>query len=166
MKIGVFCRLFAAISMLAIFGLDGLACDITGAKEPFTEFYILGPDGRAEGYPAEFVIQEGKVVQVKYDDGREVAAASGTVILEVVNRELAEATYRLMVTIDGQPATVNSAPSGEVEMMTLAHQEVWRRQIDIVPHNIGDDQRVDFTLLKDGVTYLELYILIDVRSGG
>lgn len=51
-------------------------------------------------------------------------------------------------------------------MMTLAHEEVWRREIGLVPQHIGDGQRVDFALLKDGAAYLELYILIDVRNAG
>lgn len=168
MKAGALFRLIAAIFMVTAVGvIGGLACDI-GAEEAFTEFYVLGPDGRAEGYPAEFIIQEGRVVRIKYGDDRddEVAGGSGTVILEVVNREREEATYLLTVTIDGQPVIVGGAASGEVEMMTLAHEEVWRREIGLVPQHIGDGQRVDFALLKDGVAYLELYILIDVRNAG
>ncbi len=80
MKAGAFFRLLAAIFMVTALGAIGeLACDI-GAEEAFTEFYVLGPDGRAEGYPAEFIIQEGRVVLVKYGDDRddEVAGGSGT----------------------------------------------------------------------------------------
>ncbi len=168
MKAGAYFRLLAAIFMVTALGaIGGLACDI-GAEEAFTEFYVLGPDGRAEGYPAEFIIQEGRVVLVKYGDGRddEVAGGSGTVILEVVNRERGEATYLLTITIDGQPVTVGGASLGEVEMKTLAHEEVWRREIGLVPQHIGDGQRVEFALLKDGAAYLELYILIDVRNAG
>lgn len=168
MKAGAVFRLLAAIFVVTALGaIGGLACAI-GAEEAFTEFYVLGPDGRAEGYPAEFIIQEGRVVLVKYGDDRddEVAGGSGTVILEVVNREREETTYLLTITIDGRPVTVGGAASGEVELMTLAHEEVWRREIGLVPQHIGDGQRVDFALLKDGAAYLELYILIDVRNAG
>jgi len=39
-------------------------------QEPFTEFYILGPEGKADNYPTDYVLGE-----------------NGTVIVGIVNHE-------------------------------------------------------------------------------
>lgn len=52
--------------------------------EKFTEFYILGPDGNASGYPTNLSVEE-----------------EGEVIIGVVNHEYAQVTYQLEVRLDG-----------------------------------------------------------------
>jgi len=60
------------------------ACAAPKVGEKFTEFYILGPDGRAVDYTRELV------------PGQE-----GDVIIGIVNREREAASYRVTVEIDG-----------------------------------------------------------------
>jgi len=51
--------------------------------ERFTEFYILGPSGKAEGYPTNLMLGE-----------------CGTVIIGVVNHEYEKVKYRIVVKLD------------------------------------------------------------------
>ena len=111
------------------------------AGERFTEFYILGLEGKAEGYP------------------REVRAGeAASVILGIINREHAVVTYRIVVSIDG---TKNS----EISPVSIIPEEKWEQVIKFIPTMVGDNQTVEFLLYKDaGVSpYLSLNLWLDVK---
>ena len=76
--------------------------------EAFTEFYILGLDGKARDYPAGFTLEGNRVVLVNYGmgEGREVAGDSAVMILGIINREQAGAAYTVKVSINGEPLSV------------------------------------------------------------
>jgi uncharacterized membrane protein len=115
---------------------------ITPQKEkPFTEFYILGVNGKAESYPET----------LKAGDG-------GALIVGIVNRENAVVNYRLLVKMDDQIIT-------EIEPMQLANGQKWEQQVSFIPREIGDHQKVEFLLYKDEGTnaYLSLNLWIDVK---
>jgi len=61
--------------------------------ERFTEFYILGPSGKAYGYATNLTLGE-----------------SGTVIIGVVNHEYERISYKIVVTLDNETiATIENA---------------------------------------------------------
>jgi uncharacterized membrane protein len=90
--------------------------------EIFTEFYILGPEGKASEYPQQLAVgQEAKV------------------IVGIANREHRLVTYRLEVSIGA--STVYT-----VDGVTLGNNEKWEEAINIIPEKPGPEQKVEFKL--------------------
>ena len=92
----------------------------------FTEFYVLGTEGKAEGYPEELVVGE-----------------EGKVILGIINHEYQEISYHVVLRING---IVN----GEVGSVVLGHQEHWEQEISFTLREAGENQGVEFLLFKEG----------------
>jgi len=72
------------VAILATTGVLGYVLAAPRIEEGFTEFYILGPEGKAEGYPEELV-----------------AGEETKVIVGIINREHETMSYRLEIRIDG-----------------------------------------------------------------
>jgi len=106
----------------------------------FTEFYILGPDGKAMDYPAQLKIGE-----------------EGELILGINNLEQETVSYRVEIKIDGVAA-------GELEPIALEHGEKFEQMVTFTPYEPGEKQKVEFLLFKEGQTdiFESLYIWIDV----
>jgi uncharacterized membrane protein len=140
-------RLSKALSVLLMIAIMATATSIVylaimphaGAR--FTEFYILGMDNRAEGYPKEAI-----------------AGETVSVILGIVNREQAKTNYRITVVIDG-------IKNSEIQPVTLFPDEKWEQVIKFVPTKVGNNQKVEFLLYRDEGTnpYLSLTLWIDVK---
>jgi uncharacterized membrane protein/LysM repeat protein len=116
-----------------------------GSSESFSEFYILGPGGRAEGYPRTLELGDGL-----------------TVILGVVNHEGDDAAYEVEATVDGQAA-------GLIDSLRLEDGEQWERPVTLVPNQAGNSQKVEFLLYKvevDGVSeaYRAVHLWVDVEG--
>jgi uncharacterized membrane protein len=109
--------------------------------ERFTEFYILGPSGKAEGYPTNLTVGE-----------------AGTVIIGVVNHEYENVTYRVVVTLDNETV-------GVLEDIRLKHEEVWQHNYTFTPDKAGDRLKLEFLLYRDGVDgpYRSLHLWVTVR---
>lgn len=115
--------------------------------ERFTEFYILGPGGKAENYPTELRVGE-----------------EGKVIVGVVNREHEPAAYRLEIWIDGQQVKLRVLGEDRDDVsFELEHERKWERLIGFVPQTVGL-QKVEFVLYRDGEVYFEspLHLWVDV----
>jgi uncharacterized membrane protein len=110
--------------------------------ERFSEFYILGPDGKAENYPRDVFVGE-----------------VGSVIVGIVNHEYAEVSYRVEVTIDGVKIK-------EIGPIVLAHQEKWEEKVSFMPARVGENQKVEFLLHKGGEDkpYLTLNLWLNVKE--
>lgn len=112
-----------------------------GTKERFTEFYILGLNEQATDYPTQLKVGE-----------------EGKVIIGLINREQAVATYRVEIRIDG---VVNN----EVGPITLQRNEKWQDVVRFTTVHAGDKQKVEFLLYKAGQTgiYQQIYLNVDVQ---
>lgn len=112
------------------------------AGEKFTEFYILSPVGKAEGYPQEVKI------------GQET-----TVVLGIVNHEYENTSYGIEITIDG-------LREKEIGPIVLANNEKWENEVSFTPTSVGENQKVEFLLYKTGQAepYLKLHLWIDVKQ--
>ena len=110
--------------------------------ERFTEFYILGPSGKAEGYPTNLTLGE-----------------SGTVIIGVVNHEYENVTYRIVVTLDNE--TIST-----IENVTLRHDEKWEQNYTFTPQSSGDRMKLEFLLYRGDVEepYRTLHLWLTVRQ--
>ena len=141
-------RVLAIVLSAFILGIIGtLAYVIVTPKagEKYTEFYVLGLDGKAENYPQELIVGE-----------------EGKVILGIVNHEHeGNLVYRVEITVDGE---VNSI----VEPTALANQEKWQSEVGFTPYKVGDNQKVEFVLYKQGEDkpYRSLYLWVDVKGPG
>ena len=159
------------VSILAALGIIGYILASPKVGERFTEFYILGRDAKAGDYPAEFTMAGDEVLLVGYgNNGTQEKAAFGSVIVGIVNREHEEATYLVRVLIDGQPIKVdfNGQELENIGPIMLAHEDKWEHEVGFAPEKVGDGQRVDFVLYKDGTPCFEEppYLWIDVKIGG
>ncbi|MCL0074468.1 DUF1616 domain-containing protein [Dehalococcoidia bacterium] len=144
-------RALSIVLILAIVGAIGTLGYVIASPrvgERFTEFYVLGLEGKAEGYPTDLTVGE-----------------EGRVILGITNREHEIMGYEIKIKVDG----VLQQRIGPVE---LEHEESWREQVGFVPQEPGEDQKVQFVLFKIRTLDAEdepgpaLHLWIDVKEGG
>ncbi|MGA9141203.1 MAG: DUF1616 domain-containing protein [Methanocella sp.] len=112
--------------------------------EKFTEFYILGPDGKAENYPTMFAIGDQQPV-----------------IAGVANHEYRDVTYDLIVTLNDS-STITEIYS---DRFTLANNQTWEKTVSIKPDRTGSKMKLEFDLYADGnmtAPYREVHLWVDV----
>jgi len=108
-----------AVSVIAAIFLVSISTSTS-----FTEFYLLGTDGKADNYPA--VLNLGEEVNVT---------------LGIVNHESSKQVYSVDVTIEGT----------EIESfgpITLGKNEKWENPVSFTPLAAGDNQTVEFILTR------------------
>jgi len=142
-----------AVVILASLATAVYVIAVPGEQEAFTEFYIMQPDDAA-GYPAEFILDGGVVIQVGYgnDEPVYIDEPSGRVIPGIINNEGEQATYRVGIKIDDEPVYIYVDGEGVdyIESITLADGEKWEQEIGFAPLETGENQKVEFTLYKNG----------------
>ncbi len=131
------------VVILGAIGTLGYVIATPKIGETFTEFYILGPEGKASGYPEEVKVGE-----------------EGRVIVGIVNREHNSVDYRVEIAIDGLRIQ-------EVGPVPLAHEEKWENEVTFVPQAAGENKKVEFKLYKNGDTeelFESLHLWINVTQ--
>lgn len=112
--------------------------------ETFTEFYVLGPGGKAEGYPKRVFV--GDTVGV---------------ILGIANREGRTARYR--VEIRAGPDVLSTL--GPIE---LAAEQQREERVRFAPRQPGERVKVEFLLFMEGAPgtepYRRLHLWMEVRA--
>ena len=136
-----------ALVILILGSIGTLAYAIVTPKqgEKFTEFYVLGPNGEAEGYSTELSIGE-----------------TGKVILGIGNQEGEDnLVYNVELSIDGELKQT-------IGPLTLADEEKWEEGVSFIPDKMGENQKVEFNLYKQGEDepYKVLYLWLDVQDTG
>jgi len=144
--IGTRDKVLSIILMLIVLGALGIigytiAAPKTGQQ--FTEFYILGAEGKATAYPKELKVgQESRVT------------------IGVVNNEHETMSYRLEVRVGG-------VKTNEIGSIILEHDEKWEEIVTFTLSKAGEEQKVEFLLYKNrGVQpFLEpLRLWVDVTE--
>ena len=134
------------VAIVAALGCLGYVISNPKQGEKFTEFYILGLEGKAEDYPQHVMVGE-----------------EAEVILGIVNHEHQPLSYRVEIKING-------VKNKEIGTGILAHEEKWEQVVGFTPEEVGVKQRVEFWLYKDAEAqpYFEapLHLYIDVDGGG
>src|SRR3972149_6877076 len=110
-------RALVAILAIAVIGLAAMGLGVLiyaatahrGTGEGFTEFYILGPEGRAEGYPRQATVGQ-----------------AGTLMAGVVNHEGKPAAYRVAVMAEGRY-------SGGTSEVRIPNRERWEGALSFTP---------------------------------
>lgn len=138
-------RILLAVLILTILGtLAMIGYTIASPKvgETFTEFYILGSEGKAANYPIN--IQVGKEEKVT---------------LSIVNQEHRTEDYRVEVRIDG----VKSNEAGPIK---LQDGEKWEQGVSFTPQATGTNQKVEFLLFLDTQSdvYRELHLIVNITD--
>jgi uncharacterized membrane protein len=107
--------------------------------EPFTELYLLGPGGKASGYPTNLTVNQ-----------------TANVTVGVVNNENADVNYKLVVMLANNTITTKS--------FSLANKEKWQDSISFAATARGSGQKLTFDLYKEGTAdvYRSVYLVINV----
>jgi uncharacterized membrane protein len=114
--------------------------------EKYTEFYILGTDGKADNYPLRFSMGEQKPV-----------------VVGIANHEYRNVTYDLVVELkDG--TNVTTLDSGRI---LLADNETHENTVNLTSDHAGTGMKADFLLYIDGnmnAPYRECYLWVNVME--
>ncbi len=125
--------------------------------ESFTEFYVLGPSGKAEGYPSDFVQGEEQ-----------------SVIIGIGNHEHGDRNYTILLSIgpDARNRTVASLDAVEVSKLDRPALEVWVRKggtlkvpCNFTVNDIGH-HKLRLLLFMDGREHRDLNIWVRVLKTG
>ncbi|WP_319507340.1 DUF1616 domain-containing protein [uncultured Methanolobus sp.] len=114
--------------------------------EKFTEFYILGPDGMADGYNTE--LKAGENVDV---------------IVGIVNHEYSVVNYSLELWLDNDSMEMPES----LRHISIAHNRTWEKPISFVPAVTGTDMKLQYLLYReDNMTepYRDLHLWINVTE--
>ena len=137
-------KLISAVLLAALILAVGLTVYIASTPpigERFTEFYILGPSGKAYGYPTNLTLGE-----------------SGTVIVGVVNHEYEDLSYRIVVRLDDETILT-------MDSIMLRHDAGWEGNCTFTPERMGGRVKLEFFLYRDDVDEAcrSLHLWISVR---
>jgi uncharacterized membrane protein len=140
-------KALSIVLIIAIIACIGATVYIiqTGKGESFTEFYILGQDGKADNYPSDLKLGD-----------------TASLILGIVNHEHSTVDYQVSITDNGT-AINNIGP------VTLANEGKWENTINFKPVFSGSNQKIEFLLYKsiqsatDNTSPLSLSLWINVQ---
>jgi uncharacterized membrane protein len=114
--------------------------------EHFTEFYLLGPQGKADNYTTEYTLGQ-----------------SGTLIVGIVNHEYRTINYTMEVMLENK-----SLPLPEnMKHITLAHNNTWEEPVTLIPPFEGQRMKLEFLLYNEtdkSIPYRDLHLWIDVNA--
>jgi uncharacterized membrane protein len=114
--------------------------------EHFTEFYILGPGGKADNYPTNYTLGQ-----------------NGTVIVGVVNHEYRPVNYTMQMKLENKSLNLPE----NLQRINLAHNETFKEPLEIIPPFEGRNMKLEFLLFNDTdkkVPYRDLHLWINVSA--
>jgi uncharacterized membrane protein len=144
-SVSKFDKILSIVLAVAVIGAASVLAYVIAhpkAEETFTNFYILGPEGKMENYPQELALGE-----------------QAEVALGIENQENQDASYNIVVTLDGEEIQT-------IGPIRLADEQEWRDNFTLVPSKAGENQKVEFLLYKGegSAPYLNLHLWLDVRE--
>ena len=114
--------------------------------EHFTEFYLLGPEGKADNYPTKYILGE-----------------NGTVIVGVINHEYSPVNYTMEIKLENKSMFLPE----NLKHITLTHNETWEEPVILTPEFEGKNMKLQFLLFNEtdkSVPYRDLHLWIDVNA--
>lgn len=128
--------IFLVVAILGAIGISAYTFANQGQK--YTEFYILDEYGGTENFHLKIQVDE-----------------ESEVILGIVNHDNKAINYQVKV-------LTNGTEQDEINI-ELAQEEKWEQPVMYSFDTIGNDQKVEFALYKDGEAYLQpLRLWVDV----
>jgi uncharacterized membrane protein len=131
------------IVILGTLAVLGYVLATSRVGEKYSEFYILGQEGKAIEYAGELTVDQ----EVKVTVG-------------IANHEYEAVNYRIELTIDG-------IKNNEVNDIPLEQNEKWENEVSFTPEVAGENQVVDLFLYKNeevGPCFEPLRLWIDVAE--
>ncbi len=110
-------------------------------SEKFTEFYILGPNGKASDYPNNLTVGQ-----------------DGTVTIGIANHEYADVNYTMIIKLNNQ--TIDN------ENITISNNQLYKKPFKFVASSPGQNQELEFLLYKlpdNTNVYRSLHLWINVK---
>jgi uncharacterized membrane protein len=114
--------------------------------EHFTEFYILGPGGKADNYPTKYVFGE-----------------NDTVIVGIVNHEYRPVNYTMEIRLENKSLLLPE----KQRHISLTHDEKWEEPVKFTPPFEGKNMKLEFLLFNEtyrSVPYRDLHLWINVNT--
>jgi uncharacterized membrane protein len=163
-------KVLGACLVVALLGAAGTSVyTYQKNQQGFTEFYILGIDGKAADYPSEFYVISDPftIINVSYGGFRISGLENyGEVTLGIANQERELVAYTVEIRISGEPVNIlhNGRSLPRLEGLVLEHGQKWEQPVGFAPTHIGDDQKVEFLLYREGQPeiYQSLHLWVDV----
>jgi uncharacterized membrane protein len=109
--------------------------------ETFTEFYILGANGKVSDYPTNLT-----------------AGQDGNVTIGIVNHEYADVNYNMIIKLNNQ--TIDN------ENITLSNNQSYEKPFKFAASNLGQNQELEFLLYKlpdNNNVYRSLHLRINTN---
>ncbi|MCW3994539.1 MAG: DUF1616 domain-containing protein [Candidatus Bathyarchaeota archaeon] len=129
------------IGIVAVASFTGYLASSPKIGEQFTEFYLLGSNGKLADYPTNMTLGE-----------------NGTVTIGITNHEYQNVTYKVIISLDNQTLeTING--------IQLSHQANWTQNYTFTPDKIGERMKLEFNLYKDASIepYRNLQLWVTVK---
>lgn len=138
-------RMLSVLLVLAILAAVGsIIYVVTMPKtgEKFTEFYILGPGGKAEGYPTDLAVGQ-----------------QGQVIVGVVNHEYSAINYTVQV-------KTGNAVQSTIGPFALSNEQKWENPVAFAVSAPQQNLQVQFLLFRQGDTtpYRSLHLWVNAHG--
>lgn len=130
------------ISIITALGMVVYVIVTPKQGEKFTEFYILGPQGKAEGYPTNLTL--GK---------------TDSVIVGIVNHEYESINYTLQVKLNQELL--------KEQQVLIAHNQTWEESVNFTPVHTGIGIKLQFLLFKNNnfsLSYRDTHLWVNVRG--
>jgi uncharacterized membrane protein len=112
------------VAVIGALGTLGYVIATAGVGEKYSEFYILGANGKAEDYPKQLAVGQ-----------------TGKVIVGVVNHEQESRVYRVKITIEGKKID-------ELGPINLNDADKWEQVVTFSADTPGPSQKVGFLLYQ------------------
>ncbi|MGB9131688.1 MAG: DUF1616 domain-containing protein [Methanosarcina sp.] len=139
-------RIFLVLSVLVLIGTVVHIFLVPQDKEPFTEFYILGPEKMAENYKTDYIQGE-----------------SGTYIIGITNNEYKTMNY----TMDVRLGNTSLPLPVDLQNIRLAHNTTLEEPLEITPSIEGKNMELEFLLFNEtekNIPYRDLRLWINVTE--
>jgi uncharacterized membrane protein len=110
--------------------------------EKFTEFYILGENGKAESYPTSLELKK-----------------NSSLIAGIVNHEYILTNYTMDIVLRNE--TLNRYS------ISLMHNSTWEENISFAPRISGENMKLEFLLYKEDnftAPYRDLHLWVNVTN--
>ncbi|OGO23658.1 MAG: hypothetical protein A2144_01505 [Chloroflexi bacterium RBG_16_50_9] len=138
-------KVFTLVLVTAIIGALGILVYFAvtpPAGETFTEFYILGQQGKSGDYPDHLK-----------------AGEEGRVRVGIKNHEKTNVNYSIKILAGNNLSAV-------IGPVSLLDEQTWEEEVGFLFTVAGEDQKVGFLLFKEGQVepYKELHLWVDVTE--